>query len=140
MYLRDKKKPYLLATGLLLVLTNCTAGVWILSTPSVTAFLVSDARDIQVSRTGLGEWQIAYTTTGKPYAWYHGLARMLKVQHWILRNPPRPDLAGPGYDPIVPLRFEMGYGWLLWDEAVLKPDHHDPYRASIQLHRRIVLP
>lgn len=133
------KTPWLLAIGLLLAVSSCAAGSWIVVTPSVEVFLVPDAHDIQVSSTGLGDWQISYMTAGRPYAWYHSLARTLKGRQWILRNPARPDLAGFSYDPIRPLRFEISYGWLLWDEAVLYPDHNNPYRVTIQLRRQMVL-
>jgi hypothetical protein len=86
------------------------------------------------------EQHISYHVAGPPYAWYWAVAHSLEEQQWTLRTPLRPDLAGPGYHPIIPLWFERTSMDFLVDEIALDPDQHNPNVAHIRVYRRIVIP
>jgi hypothetical protein len=86
------------------------------------------------------EQQISYHAPGPPFAWYWATIHTLEEQQWTLRTPLRPDLAGPSYNPIIPLRFERVSVGFLVDELVLEPDQRNPNLARMRLKRRIAIP
>jgi hypothetical protein len=124
----------LLLSGMLVAI-----GIWMLSCPAVTSFIVPGVTDVQVVNLGWGQRQISYRAPGPPYAWYFTVTRNLETSGFLLLNRWRPD-ESPTYDPIVPLRFEREFATLLWDEVVLTPDRGDPQRARITVRRRIIIP
>jgi hypothetical protein len=128
-------------TALILILSGALAasGIWMLSYPAVTPFIVPGATDVQVVTISWGQRQISYRTSGPPDAWYWTVARTLEAQHWTLRNRWRPDESSI-YDPVVPLSFERGYAGVVSDEVVLVPDRRDPQRATIMVRRHISIP
>jgi hypothetical protein len=115
------------------------SGSWMLFQPSVTPFLVPGATNIQVVRTGVWDWQIAYDAPGPPYAWYFTLSRTIEAQQWNDCNLWRPDGATM-FDRVVPLRFDWGNPGVLWDEVAITPDHRHPQRVTIMLRRNIRIP
>ena len=124
---------------LLLSVALAGSGIWLLFQPPLTPFLLPNATDIQVLRTGVWEWQIAYDAPGPPYAWYVMLAHSIEAHQWKDSTLWRPD-GSTMFDPVTALRFERGYAGVLWDEVELVPDHRDPQRATIRLRRRIRIP
>jgi hypothetical protein len=129
----------LVVLALLLSGALAASGMWVLSPPSTTAFIVPGATDVQVVSVGWGQQQMSYHTSGAPNAWYWTVARTLEEQGWTPRTRWRPDESSI-YDPVVPLLFERGYAGILWDVVVLTPDRHDPQHATIAVRRRIVIP
>jgi hypothetical protein len=126
--------------GILLSLGACVVGSWLAMRLPLAPFLAPGARNIQAVNESIWEQQISYQVAGPPFAWYWGLTRALEEQQWTLRTPLRPDLAGPSYNPITPLRFErISFGFLV-DEVVLDPDRRNPNLARILVSRRIAIP
>src|SRR5262245_30310508 len=100
--------------GILLALGACVATSWLAIRTPVAPFLAPSARDIQVVTVSSWEQQISYHVAGPPFVWYWGMTHALEEQQWTLRTRLRPDLAGPSYNPIVPLRFErISFGFLV---------------------------
>jgi hypothetical protein len=125
--------------SVLIMLGVCTISVWAATHPTVAPFLVSGATDIQIVGIGLGEQQISYHATGQPYSWYWDVARTLEAQQWHAQNERRPDLAGPNYNPLIPLTFTRSTFGVLVEEAVLDPDSQNPNIAHLRITRRIAI-
>jgi hypothetical protein len=131
-------KRVLILFGMLLVVSSCGAGTWLIACPPLTPFLLPGAGNIQVDNTAVWEWEIQYDAPGAPYAWYWSLARILEAQHWTARNTWRPD-ESPTYNPIAPLWFEKEASVWIWDAVLLNPDKQAPNRARILVRRRFAL-
>ena len=126
--------------GILLVLGACVAASWLAIRPPLVPFLAPGATEIQVANMSIWEQHISYRAPGLPYAWYWATIHTIEEQLWTLQTPLRPDLAGPSYNPIIPLRFErISFGFLV-DEVVLDPNHSNPNLARIRVYRRITFP
>ena len=122
---------------LLFSATRVIRGLWMLGSPEITPYIVQDATDIHVVSLGLGQRQISYRTAGPPYTWFFSVARNLENSGFHLSW--RPDQS-PTYDPKSPLLFQRAYGTLLRDDVVLSADSDDPQRATITVHRRLIIP
>jgi hypothetical protein len=55
--------------GVLLALTAFGGGGWVTAWPASAPFLVSDARDVQITVRRWNEWQITYEVSGSPTTW-----------------------------------------------------------------------
>lgn len=125
---------------IMLVSGACGAGSWLALRPPVAAFLAHGAMEIQVAAVSVGEQHISYRCPGPPYAWYWATIHTIEAQLWRRQTSLRPDLAGPRYNPIIPLRFErVAFGFLV-EEVVLDPDQGDPSLARMHVYRRFVMP
>src|SRR5262245_47439156 len=126
--------------SILLALGACVATSWLAIRPPLAPFLAPGATDIQVVNVSIWEQQISYHVSGSPYAWYWATTHTIEEQQWTLHTPLRPDLAGPSYNPIIPLRFEqISFGFLV-DEVVLNPDQRNPNLARIRVSRQMTIP
>src|SRR6476620_6128740 len=104
---------------IILVSGACGAGSWLALHPPVVVFLSPGATEIQVSDVNIGEQYISYRCSGPPYAWYWATIHTIEAQSWTRQTPLRPDLAGPSYNPVIPLSFErVSFGFLV-EEVVL---------------------
>jgi hypothetical protein len=127
--------------AIILTIGATGALAWLVLRPPVGVFLAPGAAEIQVTNLRMGEQHISYRCPGPPYAWYWATIRMIEAQRWARRTPlVRPDLAGPRYNPVIPLWFErVSFGFLV-EEVMLDPDQGDPNLARIHVYRRIALP
>jgi hypothetical protein len=133
-------KPVFGLITIILVSGACGAGSWLALRPPAAVFLAPGATEIQVTNLSIGEQHISHRYPGPSYAWYWATIHTIEAQHWTRQTPLRPDLAGPRYNPIIPLRFKrVSFGFLV-EEVVLEPDLDDPSLARLQVNRRIVIP
>jgi hypothetical protein len=122
--------------GAIFILGAFGAGAWLAVRPPMPPVLVPSATNMHIVYLGLWEQQISYDARGRPYTWYWAVARQLEAQQWKVKRGWHPELAAPGYNPLIPLTFErISLGFLV-EEVVLNPDSHRPNVAHIRITRR----
>lgn len=125
--------------AIIVVLGACVALSWLVIHSPVAIFLAPGATGVQVANVSIAEQQISYRCPGPPYAWYWATIHTIEAQRWTRRTPLRPDLAGPRYNPVIPLWFErVSFGFLV-EDVMLDPDQGEPNLARIRVYRRIVI-
>jgi hypothetical protein len=122
--------------SIILILGAFSAGAWLAVRPPMPAVLVPSATNMHIVHLGLWEQQISYDVPGRPYAWYWAVAHQLEAQQWKVKREWHPELAAPGYNPLIPLTFERISLSFLVEEVVLNPDSYHPNVAHIRITRR----